>query len=98
MADRDHKREEELGRDDADKSVSPWLLGIGLDGDDGHLRITRGQTGEGGEYRVVGGCAKTHEEMQASLERLTTELRRRGKALGSIPLAELREIAREAGL
>lgn len=64
------------------------LLGIGLDGDDGHRRITRGP-----ETLLVGGSQETHERMQERAIRLREELDRRGLTLSEVRSAEeLREI------
>ena len=35
------------------------LLGVGLDNDDGHGRVTRGEN-----FRLVGGSHDTHQQMQ----------------------------------
>lgn len=52
------------------------LLGIGLDNEDGHKRITRGE-----EFVLVGGSQETHERMQDVAIRVTESLKDRGKRL-----------------
>ena len=37
----------------------PGLLGVGLDNEDGHVRVTRGDN-----FHLVGGSRDTHESMQ----------------------------------
>ncbi len=70
------------------------LLGVGLDDDEGHRRVTRGS-----EFLLVGGSRDTHEEMQERAVRFNEELRRRGKRLADVESPdELRDIADRAGI
>jgi hypothetical protein len=70
------------------------LLGLGLDGKDGHYRRTRGEN-----FILVGGSQKTHEVMQEKALSLNEELRRRGKRLEDVDgPEEMRDIAHDAGL
>ena len=55
------------------------LLGLGFDGKDGHLRVTRGEN-----YRLIGGSRETHEVMQEKAVKFNEELSRRGKRLAEI--------------
>jgi hypothetical protein len=68
--------------------VVQGLLGIGLDNEDGHTRITKGE-----DFFLVGGSKETHEKMQDFTIRLTEQLRKRGKRIRSVPIRELRDIA-----
>ena len=68
-----------------------WLLGIGLDGDDGHQRVTRGKN-----LVLWGGSAETHERMQDHVIRVQEELDRRGKQVNDCSTEELQELIREA--
>ena len=71
-----------------------FLLGVGLDGRDGHRRATKGE-----DYLLLGGSEETHERMQEGAERIREVLESRGKRLQDVESGEeLREIAREAGL
>jgi len=70
-----------------------WLLGIGHDNRDGHIRITRGEN-----YRLFGGSQETHEVMQEKAIKFNEKLRDRGKRLEDISRQEFREIAHEIGL
>ena len=63
------------------------LLGVGLDGEDGHTRITRGES-----TMLVGGSQDTHEQMQEKTIKLGEVLDRRGKTLQSASPNELRDI------
>lgn len=66
------------------------LLGLGLDGRDGHVRVTRGD-----DLFLVGGSEKTHERMQETVVQLDEELKRQGKTIATTSTAELREILKE---
>ncbi len=66
------------------------LLGVGLDGADGHSRITRGD-----DFLLVGGSEDTHKELQETVARFQQELDRRGKTLLDLTDAELAEIAEQ---
>ncbi len=70
-----------------------WLLGLGLDNDDGHTRITRGDN-----YRLVGGSEDTHAVMQEKAVKFNEKLADRGKRLEDISKDEFRDIAHEIGL
>ena len=69
------------------------LLGLGLDGADGHIRLTRGEN-----FRLVGGSQETHERMQEVAVKLNEKLSSRGKRLDQVDGQELRELAEEVGL
>ena len=63
------------------------LLGLGLDNDDGHKRITTGEN-----FAIVGGSAETHEKMTETVVKTFEELKRRRKPLVSVEPKELAEI------
>lgn len=63
------------------------LLGVGLDNDDGHQRITRAE-----KFSIVGGSEATHEKMTETLIKSMEDLRKRGKALETAHPEELAEI------
>lgn len=70
-----------------------WLLGLGLDGADGHVRVTRGKN-----FRLFGGSEDTHGEMQEKVIHFNEELARREKTLDDLTSPEFDDIANEAGL
>ena len=70
-----------------------WLLGVGLDGSDGHVRVTRGDN-----FHLVGGSEDTHGVMQEKAIKFNEKLRGRGKRLEDVSRDEFREIAHEIGL
>jgi hypothetical protein len=57
-----------------DDVVVLGFLGVGLDGTDGHKRITQSD-----HFVLVGGSEETHEKMQETVIRFDENLRRRGK-------------------
>jgi hypothetical protein len=63
------------------------LLGLGLDNDDGHKRITTGEN-----FAILGGSAETHEKMTETIVKTFEELKRRRKPLVAVEPKELAEI------
>ena len=81
-------------REDRDGKKFVMLFGVGLDGDDGHYRETRGR-----DFFLVGGSEDTHSAMQDKAMALNEELDRRGKRLKDVDdPEEMRDIAHDAGL
>ena len=72
-----------------DKDLEAMLLGLGLDNEDGHVRLTRGEN-----FRLLGGSQETHERMQEIAVKFNEELARREKGLKDLDKEEFREIAR----
>jgi hypothetical protein len=77
----------------AEKADNHRIVGVGLDGADGHVRITRAKT-----FHLLGGSEETHEKMQESCIRFTEKLDARGKQLGDLGRQELRELAAECDM
>ncbi|AWM39031.1 hypothetical protein GobsT_27000 [Gemmata obscuriglobus] len=67
------------------------VLGVGLDGTDGHTRVTRTE-----EMVVVGGSAETHERMQETAIRFSENLEKRGKKIQEASVREVIDLLREA--
>lgn len=67
-----------------------WLLGLGLDNDDGHVRVTRGEN-----FHLVGGSGDTHEQMQEKCVKLNEKLKDRKKRLEDLRRKEFLELADE---
>jgi hypothetical protein len=63
------------------------LLGLGLDNEDGHKRITTGE-----KFVLVGGSQETHEHMTETVVKTFEELKRRSKQLENVEPQELAEI------
>lgn len=67
------------------------LLGLGLDNEDGHKRITTGE-----KFAIVGGSAETHERMTETVVKTFEELKTRGKHLEQVEPNELAEILQKS--
>jgi len=63
------------------------LLGVGLDNEDGHKRITKGE-----QFILVGGSEETHGRMTETTLKTFEELKRRDKRLETVDPRELAEI------
>ncbi len=67
------------------------LLGVGLDGDDGHTRLTRGQ-----EFVLFGGSSDTHCRMQETMIKVVERLERRGRRIADATPDELHDLLLKA--
>jgi hypothetical protein len=67
------------------------FLGVGLDNQDGHQRLTRADN-----FLLVGGSEETHEQMQDTAIRFDEKLRRRGKSLQETSVEEALDLLRES--
>jgi hypothetical protein len=67
------------------------LLGLGLDNEDGHRRITTGE-----QFAILGGSAETHERMTETIVKTFEELKARGKTLEGVRKPELADIIKKA--
>jgi len=63
------------------------LIGVGLDHEDGHKRITTGE-----KFALVGGSQETHDRMTETVVKTFEELKRRDKQLETVDKRELAEI------
>ena len=68
--------------------VVEGLLGVGLDGTDGHVRITKGE-----HVVLFGGSHETHEKMQEFTIRLDERMKAKGKTFGNVTPRELRDLS-----
>jgi hypothetical protein len=67
------------------------FLGLGLDNEDEHKRITRGEN-----FLLVGGSAETHERLQDTAIYFNEELEKRGKTLQETSAEEAVDLLRKA--
>jgi hypothetical protein len=67
------------------------FLGVGLDNEDGHKRVTRSDN-----FVLVGGSEETHERMQDTAIRFDDELKQRGKSLRETSAKEVLELLARA--
>jgi hypothetical protein len=63
------------------------LLGVGLDNEDGHKRLTSAE-----QFTIIGGSDETHGRMTETVIKTFEELKSRGKKLEVIEPQELAEI------
>jgi hypothetical protein len=73
-----------VARKAREKKEVVGLLGVGLDNEDGHKRLTRSE-----DFVLIGGSQETHERMQDVALHITESLKDRGKRLQD---AEAREV------
>lgn len=78
-------------KDKQDDKQVIGFLGLGLDNQDGHRRLTKAE-----HFLLVGGSEETHERMQETAIKFTEELERRGKTLPEASVDEIVEILYEA--
>jgi hypothetical protein len=81
----------ENGTDTPKKAKSAKLLGIGLDNEDGHTRMTRGKN-----FVLCGGSEDTHTRMQETAIKVNEQLDRKGKRLEDVTPNEMVEILERA--
>lgn len=63
------------------------LLGIGLDNEDGHKRITKSE-----RFAILGGSEETHTRMTETLIKTFETLDRRGRELSDLEKEELADL------
>jgi hypothetical protein len=66
------------------------LLGLGLDGQDKHKRITRGEG-----FNLVGGSEDTHERMVETVIKTSEDLSRRGRTIADAHPEQLADMLRK---
>ncbi len=75
----------------ANKPEIVGFLGIGLDNQDGHKRITQSE-----EFLLFGGSEETHEHMQDVAIRFEESLKERGKRLRDAAPEEVIDLLNKA--
>lgn len=66
------------------------LLGLGLDGQDGHKRLTRGEG-----FTLAGGSEETHERMTEAVVRTGEDLARKGRSLRDADPREVTDLLKK---
>lgn len=74
-----------------EKERSALLLGLGLDNQDGHKRVTKGDN-----FYLTGGSEETHERMTETAIKFNEQLARRGKRLEELSRDEFNELIHKA--
>jgi hypothetical protein len=77
----------------SERGKKAHLLGVGLDNDDGHVRVTRGEN-----FHLLGGSEDTHESMQEKCIKFNEKLDQRGKQMDQLEKQELLDIAAECAM
>ncbi len=67
------------------------MLGVGLNCEDGHKRLTRGDN-----FILVGGSEETHERMTETAIKVNEKLNRRGRRLEELSPEEFADIVQES--
>jgi hypothetical protein len=67
-----------------------FLIGIGLDGTDGHVRITRGPG-----FGILGGSQETHGMMQEKVLKIHETLQARSQSIADLDLRALGSLIQE---
>ena len=75
---------------DNTKNNSALLLGVGLDNQDEHRRITKGDN-----FYLVGGSAETHDRMTETAIKFNEKLSKRGKSLHELSKGEFVDLMHE---
>ncbi len=68
------------------------MLGVGLDGRDRHIRITRGKN-----FDLLLGSEETHERMQEICTRVNEKLNQQGRRLDDVTADEFRDLVAGSG-
>ena len=69
------------------------LLGVGLDNEDGQIRLTHGKN-----FQLVGGSHETHESMQEKCIKFNEKLDSYGKELDELEHREMQDLAGECDM
>jgi hypothetical protein len=69
------------------ESKRAHLLGIGLDNEDGHKRITQAE-----QFSIVGGSEETHGRMTETVVKTFEDIKRDGKSLATVEPKQLSDL------
>jgi hypothetical protein len=75
------------------KKQGRHLVGLGLDGKDGHKRITQGE-----HFHLLGGSEETHIHMQEQAVKISEQLKKRGKTIQTASEEEFQGTVEDIGL
>jgi len=76
-----------MNRMDRTEKRKSHLIGLGLDNEDGHKRITQAE-----DFSIVGGSEETHERLTETAMKTVEDLSRKGKTIHNAEESEVREI------
>ena len=66
------------------------LFGLGLDGSDGHKRITQAE-----KFSIIGGSEQTHDKLTETLIKTVEDLSIKGKSLEETSMEEVSDLIRK---
>lgn len=69
------------------QDANTHLIGIGLDCEDGHTRVTGAE-----EFSIIGGSEKTHECMTETICKTFEDLKNNGKTIRNVEENQLRDM------
>jgi hypothetical protein len=73
------------------KNTKAVMLGLGLDNQDGHTRVTKGEN-----FCLMGGSEETHERMTETAIKVNEKLQAKGKRLEEVSTNEFTDILMES--
>ena len=83
-----------VDREEMEKArIAGPVHGIGLDNDDGHVRITKMDN-----FRLLGGSQDTHEHMQEKAIKFNERLKKHEKRVTDLNVRQFVELAGEVGM
>jgi hypothetical protein len=80
-----------MEKKDQPSKARPHLMGLGLDNEDGHKRITQAE-----RFSIMGGSEATHNRMTETVIKTFETLDRKGKTLDTIEKEELLDTLRDS--
>ena len=85
-----NKRYDHTNLPDNDSNTNTHLFGLGLDGSDGHKRITKAE-----KFSIIGGSEQTHDKMTETLIKTVEDLSIKGKSLEETSMEEVSDLIRK---
>ena len=85
-----NKRFNHPGLPGKDPKVMVHMFGLGLDGSDGHKRITQADN-----FSILGGSEQTHDKMTEILIKTMEDLSMKGKTLEYASMEEVSDLIRK---
>ena len=85
-----NKRYDHTNLPDKDSNTNTHLFGLGLDGTDGHKRITQSE-----KFSIIGGSKQTHDKMTETLIKTVEDLSIKGKSLEETSMEEVSDLIRK---
>lgn len=64
-----------------------YLIGVGLDANDGHKRITKGD-----DFSILGGSEETHDRITETVIKTSEELSTKGRSIRNADPEEIRDL------